>query len=400
MSPTWKALKSLATHPAALKAGPALDLFLLRYLRRFRLREVGGHLILHSHLPPLNSPAFGRFVNEHLARRSHGPSHAQVAVTNSCPQQCAFCYNRDRAGRVLTTGEILSTIDTLADLGVFWLGLTGGEPLLNADLLQIVARAARRCSVKLFTTGCELTPRLAADLRRSGLFSVSVSLDHWDEAVHDRGRGYPGAWRAALRAIEIFRSAGLDTGVSAVLSREMVAGGQTERFLAFIAGLGVHEIWLSETKPSVEAFWDERLLIDDDQRRSLIALQDRYNRGPGPTLNYLGHFEGAEAFGCTAGRKMVYVDAFGEVSPCVFAPMSFGNLRDRLLATIVAEMGRAFRPGSSCFISNNYELLRQAGGTLPLNPEQSARMAAKARILPPSRFFAIYDARWGGGDGA
>ena len=395
MRAMWNAVRSLIANPAILKAGPALDLFLCRYMRKFRLREVGGHLIVHSHLPPLNSAAFGRFVNEHLVRRNDGPSHAQVAVTSACPQHCDFCYNRDRTGTALTTAEIHRTIDALADAGVFWLGLTGGEPLLAPGLCEIVERAAARCSVKLFTTGCRLTPALARDLKRAGLFSVSVSLDHWDERSHDRGRNYPGAFQDALRAIATFREAGLDTGVSAVLSREMIARGETPRFLSFLEGLGVHEIWLSETKPAVAHFWDESLLITDDERRELIALQDRHNRAGGVTLNYLGHFESAAHFGCTAGRKMVYVDAFGCVSPCVFVPMTFGNVRTQPLDAILAEMRRDFPLSSTCFISNHYGMLREdAARGLPVAAERSREIMRQVRCTPMSRFFGLHEARF------
>jgi len=389
-------IKALLANPAIVTAGPALDLFLYRYLRKFRLREVGGQLIVHSHLPPLGSRAFGRFVNEHLLRRSDGPSHAQIAVTNVCPQACSFCYNRDRSGTPLTRAEILLTIHQLADAGVFWLGLTGGEPLLSRDLVEIVEHAGARCSVKLFTSGCGLTPQLARDLRSAGLFSVSVSLDHWDEETHDRGRNYRGAFRAALAAIATFKAAGVDTGVSTVLSKEMVARGETGKLLEFLEGLGVHEIWLSETKPSVQPFWDESLLITDDERQKLIALQDRYNRSSHATLNYLGHFESAEHFGCTAGRKMIYVDAFGDISPCVFAPMTFGNLRQKPLAAILAEMRSAFRLSSTCFISRNYGLLRdRSGGGLPVPPDRSAELMRQVRFTPRSRFFELHARRFG-----
>src|SRR5512143_8989 len=152
MQARWRVLRSLLAQPRVLQAGPRLDLFLLGYMRKFRVREVGGHLILHSHLPPLNSRAYGRFIDEHLARRNTGPSHAQIAITNACPQRCDFCYNRERTGQPLRSPEILQAIDTLADMGVFWLGLTGGEPLLNRDIVRIVAHAVERgCAVKLFT---------------------------------------------------------------------------------------------------------------------------------------------------------------------------------------------------------------------------------------------------------
>ncbi len=79
-------------------------------------------------------------------------------------------------------------------------------------------------------------------------------------------------------------------------------------------------------------------------------MQDRWNKSGRMTVNYLGHFEGPDHFGCNAGTKMIYIDAFGEVSPCVFAPMSFGNVRERPLAEIWSDMRERFAPGSSCFV--------------------------------------------------
>jgi MoaA/NifB/PqqE/SkfB family radical SAM enzyme len=385
-------VRALARNPQILRARPALNLFMLRYLGKFRPVSVAGNVILHSHLPPLNSPAYRRFVNEHLLARADGPSHAQVGVTNDCPQRCAYCYNKGRSGEVMDTSTIIRVIADLKSLGVFWLGLTGGEPLLNPDLVRIVESAGGDCAVKLFTTGSTLTPELAAALRDAGLFSVSVSLDHWRGDEHDRARGTPGAFRDALKAIEVFKNVGgLHVGVSAVLSRDMILRGEVEELLSFLIGLEVHEAWLSEVKPSVQSFWDKKLVITEEERRGLVALQDRYNRDGRITVNYLGHFEGREHFGCNAGHKMVYVDAFGEVSPCVFVPMTFGNVRERSVREIIAGLRRRFPSEESCFINRNYERIAAlGGGTIPLGRAASEAALDGIEFGPRGRFFKIF----------
>ncbi len=342
-------------------------------MRLFRPRKVGSNLILHSHLPPLNSSAYARLVNDQFLRKIDGPSHAQIAVTNACPQKCAYCYNKNRKGKLLDTETILSAVDSLERMGVVWLGITGGEPLLNRDLEKIISRASANCAVKLFTTGTGLTFKRARDLRDSGLFSVSVSLDHWDGKMHDKSRGISGAFDSALRAIELFNSVdGLDVGVSAVLSKEMIAQNQVERFIDFLEELGVTEAWLSETKPSVEAFWRDDLIISEDERLGLMKIQDNRNARGRITVNYLGHFEGREYFGCNAGRKMIYIDPFGEVSPCVFIPMSLGNIRTRPLEQITAEMRSYFPSEDRCYMNKNYRLFQDFDQSdLPLSPERS-----------------------------
>ncbi len=387
------AVLAILKTPQIALVRPSVNLFLMRYMRKFQLKKVGGKLILHSHLPPVNSKAFTRFVNEQLLGRSTGPSHAQVGLTNACPQHCNCCYSQHRTGRAMDTETIIKTIGDLKRLGVFWLGFTGGEPLMNKDIVRITESAGDDCAVKLFTTGCGVTKGLAAGLQGAGLYSVSVSLDHWQEAVHDRGRNYQGAYQAARRAIDTFLELGtVHVGVSSVLTREMINSGQAGDFLGFLEGLGIHEAWLSEAKPSAPTSWNREAVITEGERLKLVNLQDRYNREGKVTVNYLGHFEGREHFGCNAGRKMVYVDASGEVGPCVFTPMTFGNLRERPLAEIVQEMRECFPSGDSCFINDNFELLkRYHRGRMPLGREETLAILSEARFGPPARFFQLHD---------
>lgn len=385
-------VKSLWRNRQLIRVSPAINRFMARYMGKFKLQNVAGQLILHSHLPPLTSRAFTRFVELHLLARVAGPSHAQIAVTNACPQHCQYCYNKHRTGVPLDTETIIQTIGRLRASGVVWLGLTGGEPLQNPDLVRIVRSAGPDCAVKLFTTGHGLTPELAAELAEAGLAAVSVSLDHWQAAEHDRVRGCQGAHQTALAAIEVLQQhGGYHVSVSTVVSREMIQTGQIATLIQFLRERRVHELWLSETKPTVEAFQQPELVITEEERLSLVQLQDRYNREGQITINYLGHFEGKEHFGCNAGTKMVYVDAYGEVSPCVFLPMTFGNLRDRPIEMILTEMRGCFASEGRCFINQHYQRLRQHGdGQLPLNREASLALTQAVKFGPPSEFYRLY----------
>ncbi len=385
-------VKALIANPQILKTKLSINLFLLQYLRKFRPTKVGPHLILHSHLPPINSKAYARFIDEHLLAKIEGPSHAQIALTNACPQNCEYCYNKDRKGEVIDTSTIKRVIQELKGIGVFWLGFTGGEPLLQKDIVEITESIGDDCAIKLFTTGCTLTKQLARDLRNAGLFSVSISLDHWKQEEHDKVRRYEGAFQTALKAIDIFKNlSDVHVGVSAVLSKDTIKKDEVEEFLEFLIGLDIHEAWLSECKPSVEDFWTEDQVITEHERLKLVELQDRYNKQGKITINYLAHFEGREHFGCNAGHKMVYVDAFGEVSPCVFIPMTFGNIRENSINTIFKEMRRLFPSEDTCFINKNYGLIQKYfRETAPLGKQESTKVAEEACFGPRSRFFQLY----------
>jgi MoaA/NifB/PqqE/SkfB family radical SAM enzyme len=384
--------KSILSHPQMILAKPAVNLFLLQYLKKFKIQKVNGQLIVHSHLPPLNSKAYLHFINQHLLSREPRLSHAQIGLTNACPQNCEYCYNKNRIGKVMDTEQIIKLIQDLKRLGVFWLGFTGGEPLLNKDIVKITESVGEDCSLKLFTTGCTLTSQLARDLQQAGLLYVSISLDHWREEVHDGVRRYKGAFQAALTAIDIFKNLGnVHVGVSAVLSKKMLQNQEAEQFLEFLIRLGVHEAWLSETKPSVDRFWNSKSVISEQERIALVTLQDRYNQEGKITVNYLGHFEGKEHFGCNAGHKMIYIDAFGEVSPCVFTPMTMGNIQQESIQEIYTRMQSYFPSEESCFINKNYPLLQKySHDGQPLCFSDSLAMLQEVQFGPYSKFFQLY----------
>jgi MoaA/NifB/PqqE/SkfB family radical SAM enzyme len=379
-----------------IKAGTGVLKFLINYLDKFDVQFVGGNFIIHSHLPPINSKAYSRFINEHLIKGSNGPSHAQIAITNVCPQKCDYCYNKKRTGIPLETKEIIKAINDLKNMGVFWLGLTGGEPLLNKDIVDIIQSASDTCAVKLFTTGCGLTEKLAGDMKKAGLYSVCVSLDNWKAEVHDKGRNYEGAYNTALEAVEIFKKAGIHTGVSAVLSKDIFEKDEVEIFLSFLDGLNIHEAWLSEAKPSVEEYWKEDMVISPEEKALLNGIQENRNKKHGMTINYLGHFESEEHFGCNAGHKMIYIDAFGETGPCVFVPMTFGNIREVPVGKIWKEMSRYFPSEDKCFINKNYNILKKYNkGKLPLSRTESMEMLKEVSFGTMPRFNALLNKKHG-----
>jgi MoaA/NifB/PqqE/SkfB family radical SAM enzyme len=274
---------------------------------------------------------------------------------------------------------ILKAIKELGEMGVVWLGLTGGEPLLNKDIVEIIDKTDKNIAIKLFTTGYRLTKQQAIDLKKAGLSYVSVSLDSQIEEEHDRNRRYRGAFRDALRSIEIFLESGIHTSVSSVLTREMMSRDKIIGFMDFLEKLKVHEAWLSEVKPSSEIYWNEDQVIRDEEISMLLDLQDEYNRKNKMTFNYLGHFENKKYFGCNAGNKMIYIDAFGEVSPCVFTPMTFGNISGKPLNEIYNAMRDHFRAGSTCFINKNYQTIRKHfRGEIPVPPEDSYKIVKES----------------------
>ena len=102
--------RTLLRHPRMLRVHPALNLFFLRYISKFRIKNSAGHWTVHSHLPPLNSRAYRPLHRRAPAGTRQRPSHAQIGLTNACPQRCAYCYNRERNGQAHGHGDDPRTV--------------------------------------------------------------------------------------------------------------------------------------------------------------------------------------------------------------------------------------------------------------------------------------------------
>jgi cyclic pyranopterin phosphate synthase len=108
----------------------------------------------------------------------------RVSLTDRCSLRCTYCMPAEGlpwipSADMLTTAELVRVVGVAVDLGVEEVRLTGGEPLLHPDVVEVVARLRalpRPPAVSVTTNGLRL-PGLAAPLADAGLQRVNVSLD-------------------------------------------------------------------------------------------------------------------------------------------------------------------------------------------------------------------------------
>ena len=174
--------------------------------------------------------------------QSGSPAPRLVAweVTRRCNLSCVYCRaaadDLSHPGE-LTTGEGRRLLGELARLGRPVVILTGGEPLMRPDILQLV-----RCGsdlglrVVLATNGTLLDRALAKGLREAGLKRISISIDAASPRLHDALRRSPGAFEGALRAMEACAAEGLPFQINTTFTRSNV--GQREDMYDFVCRSG------------------------------------------------------------------------------------------------------------------------------------------------------------------
>ena len=98
----------------------------------------------------------------------------------------------------------------MADAGVFYLTISGGEILMRRDFFEIIgARARPRFSVKLKTNGVLVRKKEAQRLRDLGVESVQISVYSHRAEVHDAITKMPGSFRQSTAAVRLLREEGL-----------------------------------------------------------------------------------------------------------------------------------------------------------------------------------------------
>ena len=232
--------------------------------------------------------------------------------------------------------------------------LTGGEPLLRRDILEIVRHAnAKGLWVVVGTNGVKITPTLAALLKKEGVRGLSLSLDALDPERHDRFRRVTGAWKNTVEGARILKEAELpfivQTTVGAHNVDELAAIAEFAHdtlqakvwnlyFLvptgrgSFVSDIApdAYDRVLAELAIIQKAYAGKMLVNAKCAPHYVKTLIEQDPESP-----FLKTYTGG-AGGCPAGTHYMGIRPNGDVTPCPYLPVFGGNLKSEALADVWA----------------------------------------------------------------
>lgn len=286
-----------------------------------------------------------------LGRPRINPISLTVSVTNQCNHRCRTCFVYDHLQDDLTLAEYERIFRSIGR-GVYYLTVSGGEPFLRRDLVEICSLARRYLDPKVLllpTNGLRPGPTVAAVAEIARRFAgrqvvVNLSLDGIGEE-HDAIRGRPGAYPKALEtfaALGELEAPNLTRGIHTVVSKLNV-----DRFPAIhraLAELEPDSLICEVAELREELFNTDRDITPEPPAfaRALRAMEDeagrRRPRGLARLLaafrrqyqrNALAILErGRQVPACQAGFMLAHISPAGDVWACCTEARSFGNLRD------------------------------------------------------------------------
>src|SRR5271163_3103984 len=161
------------------------------------------------------------------------PLSVHLDITYRCNERCEHCYLDHEDHGEMSTAEIFDVLRQLADAGVFFLTISGGEPLVRRDCWEIIRYArSLQFNVKLKTNALLIREKEARLLRDLGVEQIQISVYSHRPEIHDAITKLPGSLNRTVAAIRFLRSEGLKVTIANVLMRSNAQDREGVRQLA------------------------------------------------------------------------------------------------------------------------------------------------------------------------
>jgi MoaA/NifB/PqqE/SkfB family radical SAM enzyme len=301
------------------------------------------NIVFSTWVPPVPGEVFNRLISAEISSilRKRVPDQLSIGITSRCPNNCIHCGAADIVAKTeLTVEQINGAVSQSIELGSYYISFDGGETMMRNDLTEMVKAVDKSKAIAAcFTSGFRLTEERAKDLKAAGLYATHISIDSPREEEHDRVRGREGAFKDSLQGIKSTLEAGILADMFVVVSPHNI--DDLEDFYGLAENLGMHELSIYEIVAVGRWLEHEDEVISDSDVKMLGRFQKEKNRkSEGPRVTALPYFMGPDQFGCFAGRRWMHVTPAGDVLPCAYTPLSFGNLVEEELNVIWKRMGQ------------------------------------------------------------
>jgi len=286
------------------------------------------------YIPITSYSDFSRRLHDGVAAQRI-PITGSIEVTARCNLRCAHCYinlpigDNQAKKRELNTMEVCTIIDQIVDEGCLWLLLTGGEPFIRSDFLEIYTYAKKKgMLVTVFTNGTLITEHIANHFAEWRPFNLEITLYGNTKVTYEKVTGVSGSYEKCMKGIEL------------LLERKIPL-----KLKSVIMTLNKDELWDMKKyaeEVGVEFRFDPvlNLRIDGNQKPAELRIS------PGEVIaldladdrrmkewrefcdKFLGHPQNPEyIYQCGAGKETFHIDPYGKLSACMMARYPSFNLR-------------------------------------------------------------------------
>lgn len=264
----------------------------------------------------------------------HIPAFLIASITSSCNLHCAGCYSRannacsDSAPVCQLSADDWNSIFAEAEeLGVSFILLAGGEPMIRRDVIE---KASGFSSIvfPIFTNGTMVDESYLKLFRKSRNLLPVISIEGESENTDSR-RG-KGTYEKIISSMDNLKKDGIFFGASITVTTENMEEVYSDSFVESLMEKGCRVVFYVEYVPVTEE--SSNLAPDNEHReyaeKKLMQIREKY------TEMIFVSFPGDEksSGGCVAaGRGFFHINSHGGAEPCPFSPYSDVNVKDTSL---------------------------------------------------------------------
>jgi MoaA/NifB/PqqE/SkfB family radical SAM enzyme len=265
----------------------------------------------------------------------------EFAITNACIAKCSFCEIWKQQPKVFVDREkALAAIDRLADFGVSHITITGGEPLLHPSVIDFVERATKR---KVNSAVLNAAPQLLMrndilkKLEDAGCDLISISFDSGDPVTMAESRKIPNIMEDMARAMELIGKTSLKAMASVLIWNDNY--DKLDQVCLRAKNMGYNFVSLNYptfSKSQVYPLGGEGISLSREKvihgLKEAIRLKKTGKYGiinsavsMKNIINFLENPSSAK-YRCYGGTRVLFVDWFFDVRPCMQLPNVIGNI--------------------------------------------------------------------------
>jgi len=326
----------------------------LAYARQFtQLVRTHGKQLL-SRRPEMVPKLAYNFVRMHLLEQEVLRT-ASISIEAACNATCDHCSADHMMEETATRGSELSldhfqrAIDGFLRAGAVSVNITGGEPLVSPHLFDIIKMVPKyRGVVNIQTNGLLLDDEMARKLADAGLYIAMISLHSHRPEEHDAMLNVPGAFHKVMEAIDNCHRYKIPVILNCTMTSAKVKDGTLWEMVRLARD---KDVTVNFVQPCTTGKWE-------DQKDVMMADEDYAEFDKAMKLPWVV-WEGKSNYkhnGCRPGIERMYMSASGDVIPCAFIHLNFGNVKKESVATIWDRM-KAFEyfqeTRSRCMASND-----------------------------------------------
>jgi radical SAM protein with 4Fe4S-binding SPASM domain len=259
------------------------------------------------------------------AYKARSPESVTFELTYGCNLRCVHCYNPTHRvlPHELSTEEVCSILDQVADLGVVNLTFSGGEPFVRPNVFDIFRHAKGLGFVlHLLSNATRITPAVAVSLQEIGFESINLSIYGATKATYERVTQVPGSYEPFIRGLDNLAK----TSLRVVVRMPVMTGNVEEvpQAKALVEQYGFKFQYCMDIGPKNNgdlAPLQYRLAPADKVRldQAMLGLRDVQDT---ETCGANGGF-----ISCLCGRSNFAITPYGEMNLCIAFPMPRYDLR-------------------------------------------------------------------------